>query len=441
MEDKQNIETLPNAALHLEMQRQAEALIRRYALQSIWPDDDPAVMQNLLKKLMIEMADLFGRQLEDVSLEDLQRAKDRIESLSLGFGVKSLRLGLIKRTIDRYHKAKPIWDLVGNAYTIGQLCLGNFGPAVRKYGIKVSGAPLARASGVYLAGQVMAAAYWDEKGFEKRQQGELEFDPLFDSLNLEQLRELAAVMGLELGEEGPFELRRQIMAQLKLAVHNRVQALWVEQPTYRIILQTVIQELKISDVPIGASLEEMEGEVIRYVFEQTMDQLSKESLKEYEDLIKQHSEDDYLRRGLMATMKASGMLIGHLQGKKLHLAASTALAAFGKSIGLVPAASVYTGLGAAMTRFFGPIGLATSTGVLVFQWTRARPRKALPFVLYMGVVRATLQMNEEQPKTWWQRLRHRCSLSWFLLKRMILPTFLLKRLGNPKLPGGSQEKP
>lgn len=409
-----------------EIQQAVDALIRRYSLQSVWPSSGENSLKRHLNCLMIEMADLFGRDANDLSLEDLQRAKEKIESLSLGFGVSRLRWGMMKKAMTHYEKASPLWSIVSHTYTFSQLCVGNFGPAVRKYGMNLSGAPLARATGVYLSGQVIAAAYWDEKGFLKQKSKQEEFDPLFDSLDLEALREVCEVMGIDHSLKGPTALRQQIFSQLKQSVHNRIQALWVEQPSYRVILQNLVEELKIEELSLSASIEELEAAVISSVFEQTVEQLSTDSLVEYEDLVKKYSKDDYLLQGLLSSAKAGGLLIGRLNSEKLHLAASTALAMFGKSVNSV---GVYAGLGAAMLRFFGPIGIAASTGVLVFQWTKARPRKAIPFVLYMGLKRAALQMDQNQANFAGSTLVSRMkSLYWSVLG-LLFPS-LFRPLGD-----------
>ena len=96
-----------------------------------------------------------------------------------------------------YQAGQNIAELVSYTYSFGSVFVGNFGPIVRKFGLKYSGAPLGRSTGVWLVGQLLVELYIDEKGYEKVKNQEIVFDPLFDSLGLDQLRELALYTGLD----------------------------------------------------------------------------------------------------------------------------------------------------------------------------------------------------------------------------------------------------
>ena len=90
---------------------------------------------------------------------------------------------------------------------------------------------------------------------------------------------------------------------------------------------------------------------------------------------------------------------GRLSGVGLYVAGSGALAAFVNGLGISFSAAVATSLSSAMAVVFGPLGIGAASVVTVFQITRARPKLAIPFVLYMGVMRGQLEMASEKKLT------------------------------------------
>lgn len=398
---------------------QVDRIIRRYTLEAVWPSSDPDYMKQLLQRMMSELADTFHRQPDEISFEDLERAKERMERLALGFGVHRMRLGMLKKQWSRYQKVRPVWELATHGYAFGQLCIGNFSPAVRKYGLKVSGAPLGRASGVWASGQVLAALYWDPKGFQKRLNRHVEFDPLFDSLTLVQLQELGQLMGLKTEGLAPSDIRERILKQLTSSVHNRLQSIWSDVPTYRAILQTLVRELKLAAPSGELSDEALEAWLVEKICQDTLTELSTENLQQLDQVIRQNLGDSYWRDGLLASLKAGGMVLGRAQSKRLALAATTSLGVLGRSLGMSSGLAAYGQVGAAVSQLFGPLGIAAASGAALLHWTKARPRKALPFVLYMGLMRASLKLDTQQKLSIWQKIKRYARLVGQLLGRWL----------------------
>jgi hypothetical protein len=73
-----------------------QRIIQKYTLEAVWPSKDPAVVKSLIMRMASDMARLFGRKVEDVSLEDLARAQAKIQKIC-GMGHLSLPLRCINR--------------------------------------------------------------------------------------------------------------------------------------------------------------------------------------------------------------------------------------------------------------------------------------------------------------------------------------------------------
>lgn len=89
---------------------------------------------------------------------------------------------------------------------------------------------------------------------------------------------------------------------------------------------------------------------------------------------------------------------------------ATLVGSITSGVGATAAATAAT----ALSTVFGPLGIASAATVAALHWTRARPRKALPFVLYMAAARGILAA-ESRPLSLWERV-----LGWFLRVRVML---------------------
>ena len=390
-----------------------QRIIQKYTLEAVWPSKDPAVVKSLIMRMASDMARLFGRKVEDVSLEDLARAQAKIQKICGSLGVHRVRYGTFKSAAQMYQSAQTVIDFVSHVYWIGNLFFGNFGPVVRKLGLKVGGAPLARAAGVWLSGQALSELYFEPKNFKKDGTGiDQGYHPIFDSFLRDQYRELALLMGID-GRVSWDEvrLRKEILGELSTSHHNKVTAMWAEIPSYHNILLLLSSELGVPQYSPTDTDEILEERIVRKVLAESVEKLSPEQLKNFDAAIQAHVRDDYVQDSVKSTLLAGGLLAGRLTGLGLYVGASSALAALGQGLGLTLALSSYTTLSAALSTVFGPVGISFAAGMAALQWTKARPKKALPFVLYIAAARGQIMAASNAKVPWYVKVAR-------LLKRL-----------------------
>lgn len=191
---------LPEPSEKVVTSREAcEGVVARYVFQAVWPTDLHDPTRNLLQRLAVDISSKCGKDLETVSLDDLYRAQSKLREMSGLVGLNKVPFGtakVVKETID---EMSHYFKLVSDAYLLGNLFFGNFGPLIRRLGVELSGAPLARAAGVWVAGQIITELYCDPEIAEKPVQQRMvqSFHPIFDNFNIEQLRELSFFIGID----------------------------------------------------------------------------------------------------------------------------------------------------------------------------------------------------------------------------------------------------
>lgn len=389
-----------------------QAVVRKFALEAVWPSADENRTKNLLTTMAVEVAALYGRTVENISLEDLSRAQHKIEAVCKKAGVHKVRYQKAKSAINLFQNAMIAKDYIHHVYSIGSLFFGNFGPLIRKLGLQISGAPLARAAGVWLAGQAILELYIDPDGFDQEADGQQSYHPLFDAFTLDQYREIAVFMGIDarvVWDED--KLQKEILGVVTKAHHNKVTALWSDTPKYKTVLLSLCESLKVPGLNPADSDEILEERIVQRVLAESAKNLSPDQLDKFKAAIKLNGGDSYWDDSLTSTAYLGGLVAGRMTGGALQLAAGGALAALGKGLGLTFSFATFSTLSSTLSVLFGPVGISFAAVAAAFQWTKARPMKALPFVLYMAAARGQLEaLNTKEPEQanalsqWWQKL-------------------------------------
>ncbi len=392
--------------------RQAgEAIIRRYCLEAVWPSENPDQTRALVLRMCNTLAKIYDRDVTAISIDDLERAQDKLKALLGKVGISRLRYSSITRSLNLYKKTENYVNIFSYVYSVGAACSGNFGPIVRKFGLKYSGAPLARSSGVWLAGQVALEIYYDEKGYQKAQKAIIEFDPLFDSFGMDRLRDLALYLNIDAKLKWDEErLRKEIFGILSNSYYNKVQKIWAEPPSYKNILFNLCSELQVPKYEMSESVEDLEGKIVRKVFADNVKDIPPEKLKEYETLVRSQMADRYWKDGSKSLLMTGALVGGRLSGLGLYLAASSGLASISGGVGLAAFSSMTSALGL----LFGPVSIGLAGAFAAFQLTKARPKQSLPFVLYMAIMRSHLQMESARKISFIKKIIHFFNIvRWF----------------------------
>jgi len=387
-----------------QAEKAVNAIIRKYTLESLWPGDKDNHTKSLFNRMGSEIAGLFGRQLSDISLEDIDRAQTNLSKICKPLGIRNLKFGRAMRVKKAYDDKSWVLDLLSHSYAFGMAFSGNFSPLVRKFGIKVSGAPLGRAAGVWVTGQVLKDLFYDPKKTVKFQQPEV-FEPLFDSFTLDHLRELSQHMKIKASVSwNEKKLRTSILNDLKSSYHNYVVGKLSNMPPYKSILLNLCGELEIPDFGPNDAVDVLEERIIQRVFAECLEKLSQAEMSQLEATVKVHMKDNYWSGAKRPLMMLTGLAAGRMSGVGLYVAASSGLAAMGKGLGAGAALSGYTAMSAALSSLFGPVGIGVAGATAFFHLTKPRPLQALPFVVYMAVMRGRMRMESEKRISWVQRV-------------------------------------
>ena len=123
----------------------------------------------------------------------------------------------------------------------------------------------------------------------------------------------------------------------------------------------------------------------------------------YRVSIKANTDDSFWGDGAKAAAMTGALVVGgRLTSGSMFLAGSSLLMAFRTGVGI---STAYTGLSAGLSALFGPASIGISGVYLAAQLTRSRPRKALPFVLYMAVMRSRIDIECKKKVSFWKRGR------------------------------------
>ena len=187
------------------------------------------------------------------------------------------------------------------------------------------------------------------------------------------------------------KLREEILSVLASSYHNKIQGLMSDMPSYKSILLNLASELKLPEYGANDKEEELEEKIVRKIFAENTKDISPEKLESYRDFIKANTDDSFWGDGAKAAAMTGALVVGgRLTSGSMFVAGSSLLVAFRTGVGI---STAYTGLSAGLSALFGPASIGISGVYLAAQLTRSRPRKALPFVLYMAVMRSRIDIE------------------------------------------------
>ncbi|MEN9834143.1 MAG: hypothetical protein RL011_336, partial [Pseudomonadota bacterium] len=296
-------------------EKAVQAVIRRHAMEAAWPSMKDGQVKSSIFQMATEIASLFGKTVDDISLEDIGRAQRSVEEVCSRVSLHKIGWRKARGAVDLYNNVSSATELVSHVYWVGSAFYGNFGPVVRKFGLKVGGAPLARATGVWLAGQAISELYFDAARYKPGRDQEQEYFPLFDALTYDQYRELAVYMGIDVRVAwDAHKLREEILADLTKAHHNKVVAMWSEAPPYKTLLLSLAEELGIPDYKVTDSEELLEERVVVRVTAESIDKLSGDQLQRFESVVRSNFGDSYWSESIKSTLFAGGLVAGRLAG-------------------------------------------------------------------------------------------------------------------------------
>jgi uncharacterized protein YaaW (UPF0174 family) len=362
------------------------------------------------------LAGAVGKRVDEVSLQDVTRASAMASTTAAKYGVSWLDLRRARQLGTIFERYGGYYQFASYLWVLGRAVAGDVAPAISKLGIRASGQPLLRAAAIWFVGQVLIELYYSGK--EGLAPAEVdgsfeEYEPLFDSLNLDQYRELAVFLGVDARVSWDRErLRDEILSVLAGAGTNMVVRLIGRRKSYGELLAIVCGELGV-EAAAGAEAEELERKVVQKVLAETLDKLGSIERAKLEEILRAEARDSEFVQTVGGQSLTLGALIaGNLTGFGLYLAASSALSALAGGLGLTLSFSVYTTMSSALSVLFGPVGIAAAAVPLAVTLTAAKPRRAIPAIVYLALVRSQLALARKKAP-WFKRL-----LRW-LFKRNV----------------------
>lgn len=212
-------------------------------------------------------------------------------------------------------------------------------------------------------------------------------DLLYDA-SLEERGNLAALLGCP-----PDTPPAGLLQELRSAGSHSV-ATWVrgEPVPYQQVVVDVAAKLGAPRPKTGADAVDVEHAAIGAVFEQI---LAKATPEQRAAILADISRSQ-VRDGKKAGVVAGGLVVAHLSGFGLYMAASSTLAAVTGVIGATLPFAVYTGMSSVLATLTGPIGWAALATWAVAKMGSPAYKKTIPAVLAIATTRARLLAERDQ---------------------------------------------
>jgi hypothetical protein len=222
-----------------------QKIIERHACEALWPSERNYALARLLRKLNAELADAYSKNSETAEPQQMEIARSRIIELCQAAGMEHIRLKPDRRILPAADNIPDALILASTAYSLGNLFFERFFALFPQNGIQAANIPLARSVGVWLAGQALLELYLDpwKLNTEKDTPSD-SLNPVFDSLNLDQLRELALQMGIDPRVSWTeSRIRQNIVTEVTGFGQQNVRQIKVSAPKYKTILLSVCEEV------------------------------------------------------------------------------------------------------------------------------------------------------------------------------------------------------
>lgn len=434
MQNAEKIDKTFKTTLEVELSK----IVNRYSRDALWLKSKEALKEHI-KSLNNEIALTCSKSSTSISLKDIERALLQIKEKSKVLGLDGIKYDHIEKYYLKYQKLSPYIDTITYLYTIAQLIFGNPSPILRKLSIKASNKiNSAYVAQTYIVGQISIYLYAenlsDEISIVEKIDPIDEFEPIFNIINFEQLKDIIKLLKMKVDINTPTEeIRMAVINELKYQSTNKVKyfynkALKENTMTYRTVLMSLCDELKIN-YNSELSTEELEEKMIMLILQETFEKITD---KQKEDIkIKLETLDlSELNKELLSSSGILASLIAFkATGFGAYLAASSALGALSQGLGVTFAFSTYTALSSAIATLLGPIGLTTAAAGLLVSISQNDTKKLIPVVLYIAMIRRELSV-EPRPKK--NQLKYVIIGLTLIFSTCILYFFILNFMGYLK---------
>jgi uncharacterized protein YaaW (UPF0174 family) len=238
-------------------------------------------------------------------------------------------------------------------------------------------------------------------------------EPLFGILGRDHLIELAGLLGVKADINATTDdIRSAIEVELSIKTKNwfrhQFHRIREERTTYLDVLRAVAEDLEIQVSP-ESDVEALESRIVARVLHDTVEKMGEADQQLVLERLSAYSGIK-VNPALIASGGGLGaVIVGSFAGFGPYLAASSALGAITGGLGITASFGVYTAMSSALGVILGPIGIGAIAAAFVATLSRATPRKAIPAVVYIAMLRAKLAVppviEEEVAKArrlkWW----------------------------------------
>lgn len=210
----------------------------------------------------------------------------------------------------------------------------------------------------------------------------MDVDKLLEHATSEERGNVAAILGLD-----ATATPASVIESLRKAGSNSVMSYMRGSPVaYEEVVKDVAVKLGAKGLGQTSIAAELEKQAIGAAMEKM---LAKASPEERKAILAELAKGQGISSaGLMTA--TGGLVLAHLSGFGLYMAASSSLAAITGAIGLTLPFAAYTGLSSILAAATGPAGWALLALVAIFKFGGAEYKKTIPGVMAIATCRARL---------------------------------------------------
>jgi len=377
--------------------------IKKYALEAIWLKNQEE-FKNHISNLNSEIATLCGKNAKSLSLNDINRVLNNIESKSEKLGLGKIKFDKLEYIYLKYQSLSPYIDVSTIIYSVAMAIKGNPGPIIRKLFIKTSNKVNAKYVALtYIMGQVSSSLYSDGVVLESistfKQDPIDQFDPIFKLLTQEHIKDLSKLLKITIDINTPIEEARiKIINEINYHASNKVKYIYNKTfsettTTYNSVLLSICTDLKLENLQ-EATTNNLESKIVMRILQDSIDKLSDTEKEEFERKLST-IDNDLINKEVLASGGSLAVILGlKATGFGAYVAASSALGALSNGLGITFAFSTYTTMSSVIAGFLGPVGIgAAALGVLT-SLSLAKPKKIIPAIIYIAMIRSQLESEE-----------------------------------------------
>ncbi len=392
-----------NTSLNIhEFEKDLKSIVKKYALEAVWLKDNQQYKHHLTM-LNSEIASKCGKQPTSISISDISRILGEIESRFQKMGLGNITFDKVEKIYLRYVQLSPYIDVSSLIYSVAMATKGNPGPLLRKLFIKTSNKVNAQyVLSTYVIGQLSISLYAKDLNLDEVTNIEKDpiddFDPIFKLLNEEHVKDLSKLLKLSIDINTPIdEARLKIINELNYRGSNKIKflynkALGGNTNTYKSLLLLVGNDLKV-EITDSSNVDEIEEKIVMRVLHDTVQKLSDKARAELEEKLKKIDSSVINKEAITSGGALAAILGLKASGFGVYIAASSALGALTNGLGISLAFSTYTTMSTLIAGILGPIGIGTAVIGLLASLSIAEPKKTLPAVVYIAMIRRQLAIE------------------------------------------------